>query len=135
MSVVSRFILSYVTRTATSATMSKRLVSGSSQKGFDTIALHGGYDPDPNVLVGIGQVGYAVFIEICHSVPLHIFLILCPFLSFFFGGLLPLTDDREHHVEYLFIERLVTFSRILHMLQAFFLSLNLGIFIPDLPIL
>ena len=24
-------------------------------QGFDTIALHGGYDPDPNVHLGLGQ--------------------------------------------------------------------------------
>ena len=23
--------------------------------GFDTIALHGGYDPDPNIVHGLGQ--------------------------------------------------------------------------------
>lgn len=25
------------------------------KQGFDTIALHGGYDPDPEVAVGLGQ--------------------------------------------------------------------------------
>lgn len=32
-----------------------RCTFSTQSQGFDTIALHGGYDPDPEIVLGLGQ--------------------------------------------------------------------------------